>query len=813
MLFGRRKKEELHKGDVMLARGIYLTKPAMDNGNIMINCFLRSIIVFMLAFGCIGSFLSSFAVSYHYILVIVSYILLSLYFSFLYSTSKLLYRDMGYILFFAVFVVAIAMFHSYANSGLYSVVNIILSYAQTFFNLSGVRQYDVLIANEYLTIAILAVFIGVVLIILLNIWLSSSMSVFWAVFLTFPILLIPLYMKLVPDYFYIICLVSGYLMVLVFKANGHFVTFSWDFPFRIRGLSKNKVNYTQDSKVFSHILFGILLVGAGVVTLIGTLFPANQFESTFKKDELRESTYDTIGNFILLGFSGMYNRYDSTGGLAEGKLGGVANVRADYQTDLVVSYTPYSAEAIYLKGYTGAFYNENQWYTLDDITGFTDEPDDSIFMDECMKEEAYNLQVDWMKGEPYTARGKMTIENVGANPSYMYFPYYTLLSDYHISVNEKLFSKSGIPLREAKDYEYYPKQEWDSSLFRQQPVSMDVSKIDDTYLDVPEANEKVITKECKKIGLTKEMDVGEVVSGVQNYFADNIPYTLKPGALPENEDFINYFLTKNRKGYCAHFASAATLIFREMGIPARYVEGYAFSMESALTSDENKDLEYDDYFRGYASLGKSTVLDVEVNDSMAHAWVEIYVEGFGWIPIEVTPGSNEVLEENDFWSAFRSMLENSNMNTQDGNINNLGTLKLENYVWIIYVILGILSVILVFQILKVFIRIIRRFALTHQKDKRERLVAYYADLCTMLRICDRYFDDCKSHREQLSYMEERQLMKEDIIWLSRQLEIVTYSEKTVDEELLKQLILILKNIRRAVRKQASFTNRIKLWKR
>ena len=129
MLFGRRKKEELHKGDVMLARGIYLTKPAMDNGNIMINCFLRSIIVFMLAFGCIGSFLSSFAVSYHYILVIVSYILLSLYFSFLYSTSKLLYRDMGYILFFAAFVVAIAMFHSYANSGLYSVVNIILSYA------------------------------------------------------------------------------------------------------------------------------------------------------------------------------------------------------------------------------------------------------------------------------------------------------------------------------------------------------------------------------------------------------------------------------------------------------------------------------------------------------------------------------------------------------------------------------------------------------------------------------------------------------------------------------------------------------------
>lgn len=813
MLFGKKKKEELHKGDVLLARGIYLKQPAMDNGKILVNCFFRSVIVFMLSFGCVGSFLSSFSISYNYILVIICFSLLSLYFSFLYSTSKLLYRDIGYILFFAVFVVAIALFHSYANSGLYSIVNIILNNAQAFFQLSGVRQYDVLITNEYLTIGILAIFIGVVLIILLNIWLSSTMSIFWAVFLTFPIQLIPLYMKLVPDYLYIVFLVAGYLMVLVFKANGHFVTFSWDSAFRIRGLSKNKVKYTQDSTVFSHILLNVLLVGICVVVLAGTLFPKSVFDSSFKKDTLRERTSDTIGNFLLLGFSGMINRYDSTGGLAEGKLGGIANVRPDYQTDLVVSYTPYSAEAIYLKGYTGAFYDENQWYTLFDITGFTDEPDDRIFMDECMKDEAFNLQLDWMKGEPYSARGKMTIKNVGANPSYMYFPYYTLLSDYHISINEQLFSKWGIPLQESKDYEYYPKQEWDASLFRQQPASMDVSEVDDTYLDVPETNEKVIRKECKKIGLTEKMSVGEVVSSVQNYFADNIPYTLKPGALPRNEDFINYFLTKNRKGYCAHFASAATMIFREMGIPARYVEGYAFSMESALTSDENNNLNYDDYFRGYASLGKSTVLDVEVNDSMAHAWVEIYVDGFGWIPIEVTPGSNEVLDENDFWSAFRSMLENSNLNAQDGNINNFGTLKLENYAWIIHVILGIIGVILGFQIIKVVIRKIKRFVLTHQKDKRERLVAYYADLCNMLRVCDRYFDDCKSHREQLGYMKERQLMKEDIIWLSRQLEIVTYSEKAVDDELLKQLTMILRNIRRAVWKQASFHNRIKLWKR
>lgn len=813
MLFRKKEKEELHKGDTLLARGIYLKNPAMDNGRILVNCFLRSIIVFMLAFGCVGAFLSSFSISYNYVLVIVSFMLLSLYFSFLYSTSKLLYRDIGYILFFAVFVAAIAMFHSYANSGLYSVVNIMLTHAQTFFNLSGVRQYDVLIANEYLTIAILAVFIGVVLIILLNIWISSSMSFVWSVLLTFPILLIPLYMKLVPDYFYIICLVSGYLLVLVFKANGHFVTFSWDSAFRIRGLSRNKVNYTQDSKVFSQILISLLLAGIGTVTLIGGIFPSSVFESGFQKDTLREQTSDTIGNFLLLGFSGLYNRYDSTGGLAEGKLGGIANVRADYQTDLVVSYTPYSADAIYLKGYTGACYDENQWYTLYDVTGFTDEPDDIIFMDECMKNEAFGLQLDWMKGKTYSARGKMTIKNVGANPSYMYFPYYTLLSTYDYVSNEHLQTQWGIPLRGTTDYEYFPKQEWDSALFQQLPDRMDLSDVNEVYLDVPETNREVIENECEKIGLTEDMTVGEVVENVQNYFADNIPYTLKPGALPRDEDFINYFLTKNRKGYCAHFASAATLLFREMGIPARYVEGYAFSMESALTSDENTELKYDDYFKGYASLGKSTVLDVEVNDSMAHAWVEVYVDGFGWVQVEVTPGSNEVLEENDFWSAFRSMLENSDFNTQGGNGTDFGTLNMEKYAWMIYVVFGILCFILLFRLIMVIVRKLMRFAVIHQKDKKEGLVAYYADICNMLRACDKNFDACRSHYEQLAYMKEHSMTDADIRWLSELLEKISYSPNEVSGEILQQLRTILKNMRKAIWKHASFGNRVKLWRR
>lgn len=810
MLFGKRRKPELHKGDILLANGIYLKKPMMNNGKVLMNCFLRSIITFMLAFGCVGSFLSCFSVSYNYILVIVAYIVLSLYFSFLYSTSKLIYRDLGYMAFFVVFVGVVAVFRSYANSGLYSLVNIILSHAKTFFQLSGVREYDVLISNEYFTIAIFAVFIGVVLVILLNIWLSSTMSLFWTILLTFPILLIPLYMKLVPDSLYLVCLISGYLLVLVFKANGHFVTFSWDAPFRVKGLAKDKLNYTQDSKVFSHVLLSLAIMGTCIITLIGGVFPANRFEELFQKDTLRDNTADTIGNFLLLGFSGMYNRYDSTGGLAEGKLGGISNVRPDYQTDLIVTYTPYSGEAVYLKGYTGGRYQDNQWLDPFDESDMTSV--DETYRDMCMKDEAFELQNDWLRNEEYSARGKMSIKNVGANPSYSYLPYYTLLSDYRFSVNESMFSKWGIPLRETKDYEYYPKQQWDKELYQQQPADMDISKVDEVYLDVPDGNQDVIKNECDRIGLQNDMSVETIVSDVQDYFEENIPYTLKPGSVPDGEDFINYFLTKNRKGYCAHFASAATLIFREMGIPARYVEGYAFSMENALASDENADLSYDDYFKGYASFGRSTVLDVEVDDSMAHAWVEIYIDGFGWTPVEVTPGSNEVVDDDDFWSAFRSMLANSDMDTRGGG-NNFGTLQLDRYIWILYIIFGVFLAVLLVRILLVIVRKIKRFMTIHQRNRREGLVAGYKDICDMLRTCDKEFNRCKSHKEQLTYMKEKQYYTADIDGLCEELERISYSGDLMDDKYLQEIRDALKIIRKSIWKHASVANRIKLWKR
>ena len=102
-----------------------------------------------------------------------------------------------------------------------------------------------------------------------------------------------------------------------------------------------------------------------------------------------------------------------------------------------------------------------------------------------------------------------------------------------------------------------------------------------------------------------------VARRIANTLAAQCAYTLSPPVLPEGEDFVEYFLFESRQGYCVHFATAAVALLRAAGISARYAEGYA------VPSGQE----------GW----------VNVPDYNAHAWVEIYLGGTGWVPVEVTP--------------------------------------------------------------------------------------------------------------------------------------------------------------------------------
>lgn len=93
------------------------------------------------------------------------------------------------------------------------------------------------------------------------------------------------------------------------------------------------------------------------------------------------------------------------------------------------------------------------------------------------------------------------------------------------------------------------------------------------------------------------------------------PYTLTPDNVPRGEDFVDYFLFTGQEGYCVYYASALAVMGRAVGIPTRYVEGYA--MPSSREENGN----------------------YRVTTLQAHAWTEAFFPGFGWVPFEPTPPS------------------------------------------------------------------------------------------------------------------------------------------------------------------------------
>jgi transglutaminase-like putative cysteine protease len=103
------------------------------------------------------------------------------------------------------------------------------------------------------------------------------------------------------------------------------------------------------------------------------------------------------------------------------------------------------------------------------------------------------------------------------------------------------------------------------------------------------------------------------VEAVLDYLQHGYVYTLDPppgGAYP-----LIDFLLHSRRGYCQQFAGAMALLLRMEAIPARVAVGFS---------------------PGQRRPGSHTYV---VADSDAHAWVEVWFPGYGWVTFDPTPGT------------------------------------------------------------------------------------------------------------------------------------------------------------------------------
>ena len=135
------------------------------------------------------------------------------------------------------------------------------------------------------------------------------------------------------------------------------------------------------------------------------------------------------------------------------------------------------------------------------------------------------------------------------------------------------------------------------------------------YLDIDASTKEYLLSIIKKEGFDKN-DV-EIADKVASYIMNSAAYkTDYSKDLDISRNVAIDFLFNVKEGVCKHYATAATLLFRALGIPARYTVGVMKDVRSGRWTD--------------------------ITAENAHAWVEIYLDGTGWIMVEVTGGSSSI---------------------------------------------------------------------------------------------------------------------------------------------------------------------------
>lgn len=146
--------------------------------------------------------------------------------------------------------------------------------------------------------------------------------------------------------------------------------------------------------------------------------------------------------------------------------------------------------------------------------------------------------------------------------------------------------------------------------------------VDNRYLTLPTETFLAAQDILAQLRLDTAKDVLEQVNRIHDLVHNTAKYDLQTSAMPsEEEDFAIWFLTQAETGFCVHYATAATVLLRAAGIPARYVEGY--------------------------SIKAVRNAPVTVRDTQAHAWVEYYLDGAGWIILDPTNSSPDITDQPD----------------------------------------------------------------------------------------------------------------------------------------------------------------------
>lgn len=427
---------------------------------------------------------------------------------------------------------------------------------------------------------------------------------------------------------------------------------------------------------------GIAAIAVTAAAVLTAVCVTNHFDLTTDKaiQEKRQALRSDIEDFRWDDFLESIEKLGITLGIFEDpdtrELGTKSRLEYKEKDEVKITFTELPENGIYLKNFTGSVYDDNRWSVLPDEVWENDEQLDTLFNKfECVPqilpfmssqasdpENTAVMEIEPLVKskavlQPYAAYGDgFTYEyDMGCyaknNKKYEFI--FSLDQDFH---NEALaplgnyyLPSSGFNFSDSTTATFFAQLGVDTSLemfciSAVHPPYIDNSEyttqalqaaltesyvyrpfVYETYTEAADSDALAEVYASLPSNITETARNGndlDTLGALRTYLAEQCEYSLSPGETPSSRDFVNYFLLENNKGYCMHYATAGTVIARYLGIPARYCEGYIISADMMKDGAVNSD-------------GSVTVT---LDDSASHAWCEFYVDGYGWIPYELTPG-------------------------------------------------------------------------------------------------------------------------------------------------------------------------------
>lgn len=254
-------------------------------------------------------------------------------------------------------------------------------------------------------------------------------------------------------------------------------------------------------------------------------------------------------------------------------------------------------ETLYLRGFTGAVLEGTQWKPLDPQT--LAEHEDLLYW---LNLHEFDLRAQFAAAVPEVEQNTVTVQNVGACSSYRYIPF-GIRVDEIMSPEDLADQADG----EGERYDLFTTVHNAPALIPQLLETLPQTEAPEVlrYLQAESAYREFVQEYYLTVPAGTALE--QYWSSAGNLDPQAAVKAVLEQCFPEG----------TQTG--PHYATAAVLTLRHFGIPARYAEGYIVSGNGETT--------------------------VELTGSNAACWAEVYQDGLGWVPMALTPGLEQTVQE------------------------------------------------------------------------------------------------------------------------------------------------------------------------